>query len=319
MHKFRKHRNRTIVAAIIVILMFTLVMTGCLFTIYSYYRENLTLRGEVNATESAKEFDKHLTLGANSVKLAAINVERMINGSSSNEEILNYLTVQSEDIINSMDSTYTSLYGYINGEYLDGSGWVPDADYIPTERPWYTETLEMQQDIAYVRPYLDSKTNTMIMTVTALLDDKKSVIALDIGLGDLQAINEKIASGIAGSQNMVLDSECNVVAHSDKKELGKNYISDSGTLGSEIAQKVWAEHDFDFRTKIGNTVYIVYAAQIEGGWYSIAAINTDTFYWPIIITSGASLLATIIAVAVLSSVLIIKNKKKPHKRGESTN
>lgn len=316
-HTFKKHRNRTIVAAIICILIFTIVMTGGCFALSRLSRESLTLRGEVWANESAEEFDRHLTIGANSIRLAAINVERMLKNNAGADEILSYLTIQSEDIIASMDSSYTSLYGYIDGNYLDGSGWVPAADYVPTERPWYVETLEMQQDVAYIRPYLDSKTGEIIMTVTALLSDKKSVIALDLSLGDLQSTNEAIAAKIAGSKSMVLDSECYVVSHSDTSELGKNYISESGTLGAEIAQKVWAEHDFDFQTKIGNTLYIVYATQIEGGWYSIAAINTDGFYWPIIITSASSLLATIIAVVVLWAVLVGKIRRKANQTSRS--
>ena len=39
-------------------------------------------------------------------------------------------------IIASLDPSTTGIYGWINEEYLDGAGWVPDEDYVATERPW---------------------------------------------------------------------------------------------------------------------------------------------------------------------------------------
>ena len=109
-----------------------------------------------------------------------------------NAEILDYLTNESLSVKKSIDKDYTGLYGWINGEYLDGDGWVPEEDYVPTERPWYRETLADDSEITFVRPYLDAQTKTVLSTVAVKLADGKSVIALDITLSRVQEIAASI-------------------------------------------------------------------------------------------------------------------------------
>ena len=59
----------------------------------------------------------------------------MIGEGKPNAEILDYITAESLSIKKAIDKDYIGLYGWINGEYCDGVGWVPDDDYVPTERP----------------------------------------------------------------------------------------------------------------------------------------------------------------------------------------
>ena len=62
----------------------------------------------------------------NIVKLAGHVVDEMIREGKPNREILDYLTAESLSIKKAIDKDYTGLYGWINGEYCDGDGWVPD-------------------------------------------------------------------------------------------------------------------------------------------------------------------------------------------------
>ncbi|MBQ7475689.1 MAG: hypothetical protein IJS78_07220 [Clostridia bacterium] len=121
-------------------------------------KESIELQGRVNAVQSAKEFDNYLIIRKNTVMLAGHVVDEMIRNGQPTDEILEYLSAESLSIKKSIDMDYTGLYGWINGEYCDGVGWVPDEDYVPTERPWYTETIADDSDVTFVRPYLDDHT-----------------------------------------------------------------------------------------------------------------------------------------------------------------
>lgn len=76
----------------------------------------------------------------------------------SNKEILDYLVGQSTAITSTIFENTSGLYGYINGEYLDGILWVSGSDFIPTERPWYTKAVANNGNVTLIDPYKDDKT-----------------------------------------------------------------------------------------------------------------------------------------------------------------
>ena len=55
---------------------------------------------------------------------------------ASNDQIKAYLVDETSVYSSMVDSNNTGVYGHCNKEYLDGSGWEPEADYVATDRPW---------------------------------------------------------------------------------------------------------------------------------------------------------------------------------------
>lgn len=189
--------------------------------LYSSTKESIELQGRVNAVQSAKEFDNYLLVRKNTVMLAGHVVDEMVQEGKPTSEILDYLVAESLSIKKSIDMDYTGLYGWINGEYCDGVGWVPDEDYVPTERPWYTETIADDSEVTFVRPYLDDHTGTVLTTMAEQLSDGVNVIALDVSLGRIQEITEDIARQPPGSYGIVLDKtgDCPFRRDGVRKEL----------------------------------------------------------------------------------------------------
>ena len=48
------------------------------------------------------------------------------------------------------------------------------------------QQLKADGESTFVQPYLDAQTNTIMVSISRLLEDKKSVISLDIELGTLR-------------------------------------------------------------------------------------------------------------------------------------
>ena len=94
---------------------------------------------------------------------------------------------------------------------------------MPTQRPWYQETIADDSDITFVRPYLDEQTKTVLTTMAKRLSDGVSVIALDVTLSYIQEVTQEIALQTPGSFGIVLDKSGYVIAHSDSAVLGKDY------------------------------------------------------------------------------------------------
>ena len=284
--------------------LFTVVLTGEVgFHFYDTTKETIHLKAEVNAVESAKQFDNYLLVRKNTVVLAGHVVDEMLREGLPASEILEYLSAESLSIQKSIDKDYTGLYGWINGEYLDGGGWVPEEGYIPTERPWYTETIHDESDVTFVKPYLDDQTKTVLTTIATRLSDGTSVIALDISLGRIQEITEEIARHTAGSYGVVLDRTGQVIAHSDRSELGKNYLEETGTLGAALADQLFHENSGQFQLTFNRQKYMVFAEEIEGGWQSVSLIDTGVFYKPLIIIMSLLILFTFLEAAVFVMIL----------------
>ena len=279
------------------------------YLLYKSTKESIELQGRLNAVQSAKEYDEYLIIRENTVILAGHVVDEMIRENQPTSEILDYLTAESLSIKKSIDMDYTGLYGWINGEYCDGVGWVPDEDYVPTERPWYVETVADRGDITFVSPYLDEQTGTVLTTMSELLSDGVSVIALDVTLSRIQEITEKIAVQTPGSYGIVLDRTGQVIAHSDRDELGKNYLEEKDTLGAELAGHLFEGKEGQFELSHDGQKYIVFTETIEGGWKAATLINTDVFYRPLKIIFPILALLMLLEALVFLSVIYNQSER----------
>ena len=233
----------------------------------------------------------------------------MIAEGKPSSEILDYLSAESLSIKKSIDKDYTGLYGWINGDYLDGDGWMPDPDYVPTQRPWYLETIADDSEITFVRPYLDEQTKTVLTTLARRLSDGVSVIALDVTLSRVQEIAEEISQNTPGSYGIVLDEIGQVIAHSDDEELGKNYRMETGTLGAALVEKLSAEEENQFDLKYDGEHYMVFVQPIGEDWQSLSVINTRVFYQPLKIILSLLALFTVLEAVVFVTTIFNQSEK----------
>ena len=300
---------KSLAAAILVIIATTVIASLIGNANYATEKRVLQQQGELNAKESAMEYDRCLLTRVNIVTVVGYAVDTMIASGKDNSEIVKFINDETNYIIATLDPSTTGIYGWINEEYLDGAGWVPDDDYVATERPWYIQTLKSDQEITFVEPYLDMQTNTVMMTVSDLMSDGKSVVAMDVSLDPLQQIVEKVASATAGSQAFILDTSGIVVAHSNLDELGKNYLEEADSLGGAIARKILDEKQMQFDLKMDEGNYSVYVDQLQGGWYSVSLIDSDVWYRPLQRTTLLFSVILVVIVVFLCFVFLRLNAK----------
>ena len=295
--------TRSIIASVIVFLLTVAVTFTGGIHLYRATKESIVLQGAVNAEQSAMSFDRYLLVRKNTVLLAGNAVNNMLTEKQPASDILEYLTHATQSVKDSIDRDYTGLYGWVQGQYLDGGGWIPDKDFVPTERPWYTETMADTSEITFVSPYLDAQTNTVMMTLATRLNDGVSVLALDISLMQIQIITEEIARQTRDSYCFVLNRDGKVIAHSDSGELGKNYQEETGTFGAAVVQSLYDEQKHQFELEYGGQQYMVYAERLEGGWYCASLVNTAEFYRPLKIILALLIILTLLEAFVFIAAL----------------
>lgn len=270
------------------------------FELYKSTRTGLQEHGKMDVMESSDKFSQYLLFDQNELKVAGYAINNMLLKKNSTAAILNYMEVQSKRMEGALDKGFTGLYGYINGEYLDGSGWVPDKDFVPTERPWYKAAMKKTNETVFVDPYVDKQTGKIMITIAEMLDDNESVIALDIGLSGVQKITDAIAKDTPGAMVMVLDSRDVVIAHSDNNEVGKAYSDSKNTLGNHIVSEINKNKDNTFETEVAGQSYMVFSKELLDDWHCASVIDTSTFYSPLL-----RIIITTIAIGLLAMLLLL--------------
>ena len=292
----------------LVILLFVGIILAYYFMLLSETRERITKSGELNAMTSAEQIDQYLSQGVVTINLACYTLDSMIRSGKSQAEMRGFLVDQSNAVLNTTLKT-TGMYGYIRGEYLDGTEWVPDADFVPTERPWYIDARANVGRVAVVDPYIDAQTHTTMITFSKTLCDAKSVAAIDFYMDRLQQITEKTASQEHSGITIVLDRKYRVIAHSDRTEVGKNYLSESGTLGNALVNKLRSSDEKYFSIQHGDADYIVYAGTVSNDWLCLSVFDATAEFGQLRNMLLFTILVVILVVSILLFILLQLNRK----------
>ena len=278
--------------------------------LYSETREKIIKNGELNAVTSAEQIDKYLARGVDTLRLACSTLDNMIRAEKTQTEIHDFLVSQSSALINITEKNSTGFYGYINGEYLDGVNWVPDDDYNPTERPWYIGARANVGRVTVVDPYMDAQTNTFMITLSKSLCDTKSVAAMDLSVNPLQDITEEIASLGGSNREVILDRNYQVIAHSDKSEVGKNYLSETGTLGNALIEQLRSSDENFFSFKYDGSEYVVYSVSVSNDWICLSLSDATSEFSQLRQTLLFTIAAIMMVIIVLLVIMIRSNRKK---------
>lgn len=272
------HRKENI--SYIATLLFTLTALAFMvvYNFSSFYSNAVSNMDEMGESSLAKEkeyLEGYLTKGLDVLQVTVITIEYMMQNGASSEEIEAFLVEESERYMEDIDINFTGIYGVVNGDYVDGIGWVPEEGYVPQEREWYIAARKANGRPTIVSPYLDAQTNTIMISVSQMLYDNDSVISLDIVLNQIQIITEDINMDGMG-YGFIIDREGLVVAHSDETEKGKNYEEDNEM--KILLNKIYNENGKIFHTKINGEDCTVFVDTVMDDWYVTMIISNYKLY-----------------------------------------
>lgn len=262
-----------------IIIVFFLLVFMVIYIFSSFYHSSVTNINELGVSYSKSEaamIENYLNKGMDVMWVTADTVNYMLANHAESEEILQYLTAEAKHQAEQVDENFTGIYGYIAGEYLDGIGWVPPKDYVPTEREWYLTAKEAGGRITIVPPYLDAQTGTIMFSVSQLLSDGESVVSLDMALNEVQAIAENMTMNNMG-YGFIMDSTGLIIAHFDESEKGKVYpTSDEQEY---MLSKIFKNEQEHFQMKIGGERCTIFSNQVMNDWYVVmVVIDTKLFH-----------------------------------------
>ena len=201
-----------ITAAMVIIIAVTLIITAAVgaFMLYDSSTRHVTETAKSVVSDFTNQMEDWLELEAQKVSSIVDTVKYEGYDTYHRSGLAQYLV----STVKQHPEMY-ALYVGCADEYSEFSdGWIPDADYIITERDWYVTAANSEETII-TDPYVDATTKKMVITVAkAVRENGKvtSVVAADLFLDELQ----NIAAGCVYTESgypILVSSTGSVVIH----------------------------------------------------------------------------------------------------------
>ncbi|MGN1392764.1 MAG: cache domain-containing protein [Succinivibrionaceae bacterium] len=301
---------------VITIFVISIILIAILFiNFYSSFKlinDNEKIISSQAISKQAETVNNFILKGLDVIQVSSITMNYLMDKNYSNKQLQAFLTQQSEDYTKKISSSFTGVYGYFNNEYLDGSNWIPDADYVATERPWYIDAIKAKGETAIVSPYLDEKTKTVLFSISKLLNDNKSVMAFDISLDELQKFSSSISLNGSG-YGFIIDKNGMIVAHPKDSEIGKNYAEYSAVENpdlSKIMKNIINGNNKIINHKIKGINSMIFSKKIYNNWYLVLIVPCSEIYDDLYLTTiKISCLSLLILILVIYFCIINYNNR----------
>jgi diguanylate cyclase (GGDEF)-like protein len=300
---YRKNRlSSGIVVLLLVLAVSATIIIRIFLSLYDTSKQNIIDIWSSRTEEASDQFSYYLKMPIDAVSFSAVAVNTMMRTGTTTEEVGAYFINETETYASVISDNTTGVYGYYKGEYLDGSGWIPPDDYEPLERPWYIDAVKADGDIAIVKPYLNLQTYTYMMSVSQLLDDKESVVSMDIFLDGVQSMIEDISAQKNIIEAFVVDDEGYVIAHSDISKVSKHLADDGSDADKLLFEKLMTSEDDHFEFETAKRRTIVFTEDVIDQWKTVVILDRVSVLKPLRIIL---IVSTILLVVVTISVLIV--------------
>ena len=271
-----KYLNISFVAMVIA----AALISWFLFWLYGIARQSLVSAFKTSTVRASSDVDYFFSTPMDAVSYAATGLNELLSEGASPIEIYEYLKSDTDVFSTLIESNHSGVYACYKGDLIDGSDWTPDEGYDPTVRPWYTAAVEGKGRTVLVLPYMNMKTHTMMISVSKLLQDGESVVAMDLFLVQLQDLLKKMVVENGAEAALILDKSGVVIAHSDHGEVGEDYSTGQNELGGKLLEAVKTTYDGTVAINNGDESDAVFFDRCTSGLYVVLVVNEETAYRP---------------------------------------
>ena len=271
-------------------LIFTIFFTLILMTfavIYNtrkYYDVAITgvfEDGKSNIQSTSAHLENYLTIAESTLKVAADTVDMMWRNGESHRYILYYLTDQTDMQSKQFDKNFTGLYAYLDGVYIDGTGWIPPEGYNPVERGWYKKAAASDGNVVILPPYVDAQTGSIVITIAKSIStedntrpDLKNIVCLDLLMNHIDDITRSI-DVMGKGYGMVINTDGFIISHINNEYTGKN-ISD--IYGPALLKKISEVKEGNFEIELKNEKYTLFISPIMNQWYDVIVVRNEDLF-----------------------------------------
>ena len=272
-----KHGRRSDFAMIIAMtLIFLFVITINVRLIYRMTSNQAEEIGQTQLEVIRGDFQNTLYQAEGSTLQTAMEAEQMLNASISREDLEKYLYKRKREQKNRTGGVCFNVY-------ISGKDWsiIPDfdmpPDYHAPERLWYKGAIENPGRTYITEPYVDAMTNVMCYTISKMLDDKQTVVAMDFTFSEVQYFIRKMSMNKDRTALIVTKSGI-IIGYNDMKFVGQKLADKLPEYESILARVVQGEDRKSFTAEIDGSEHTVFSSVTPNGWYIILSVDNRAFY-----------------------------------------
>ena len=263
-----------IIIAITVIFLFVIAMNvRLIFHVTSNQTEEI---GQTQLEVIRSDFQGTLYQAENATLQTAMEAEQLLKAKTPMKDL--------EDFFRKRKRERKNLTGGVCfNTYIAGKNWsiIPDfdmpPDYHAPERLWYKGATENPGKIYITEPYIDAMTGMMCFTISKMLDDKQTVVALDFTFSDVQYFIRQMSTS-SDRKALIVTKDGMIIGYTDMSLVGEK-ISDKLPEYEDILARIAANESTEsFTSQIDGNNNTIFSTSTPNGWYIILSVDNRAFY-----------------------------------------
>lgn len=318
MNKFGLKFKITITTVLLIMFAVIVSTIGSGMIIAKSSKKYITQKTEMSVSDLSNQINAWIELEKQKVIDIGTFIRHSEYDTLNREHIFNFLAERA----NSLSEIYAIYIGCPDNYSCYSDGWVPDDDYIITERQWYIDAAA-SDDAIITEPYIDAATKKMVITIAKALKDDKgkitSVLAADMFIDEIQEMTDNINYNDNGYP--VLTALDNIIIHKNDKFLpitdkNENEIvtkfSDTYTNQSNL-QTENGFITYEFNDYDGFDKQVISRDIPSTGWTLSYVMNSSEFYNDLkhIMIVFCINVPVVVLIAILINRVIINRCFKP--------
>lgn len=292
---------------------FSLTLCGCVvvlfvacalntWRVYRIEHERLVALGTSEIQVASQRLDRTLRRMATVVETETLEVEDFLAAESRSHQACEaFLQRRTRRLRTALDDACQELYLAREGWYAGGIGWTPTPDFVPERRPWFRLALAAHGRVVIQPPYESANNSGTLITVTRLLSDGKTILALDVNLAQFEPM-ARVELDEAKAYIFFLSPDGTVVARAG----GEVSQIDVG-----LVRRVLEIRDGSFLHRTSRGANCIFSRCVFGDWRTVVAVDLARFAAPIrttLFVQGA-LMLLICAVALFISIFVHRTRR----------
>ncbi len=296
-----KIRLKTTDIIVIIVLIAVFVFVS-VFTSAKMFRSTVDEIDQVSSISLERiriDFQDTLNTAANALNNYALQADKLVSAKASQELIgKNVREIKQTQLLKTDGVNFNA--------YIAGPGWeiIPDFDkpddYHATERVWYVGAIDKKGDLFVSEPYLDSMTKELCYTMSKVLSDGKTVVAMDFTLSDVQKSVNRMGAGEFTA--IIVSKDLLVVGYPDMDIVGTDVYDSLPQYYSVLNRVISTSSNVSFSDTVNNEKVTVFSTETNNQWYMVLIAYDDALYGE---TYDEIAITVLIFLAILITILVI--------------
>lgn len=269
-----KRSDFIIITAITAIFLLVIAMNvRLLFQMTANQAEEI---GQSQLETIRSDFQGSLQTAEGTTSKLAMETEQLLKMNAPFEEVENFFYKSKREQLRLTD-------GVCFNAYMANENWtiIPDFDrpteYHATERLWYKGAAENPGMIYITEPYIDAMTGKMCYTMSKILSDNKTVVAIDFNFSEIQQLIQKMGT-TNDRKALIVTKSGMIIGYTDMSLVGERISEKLPDYELILNRIVENDSDESFTAQIEGDEHTIFSSATNNGWYMILSVDNWAFY-----------------------------------------